>query len=157
MKYLVSLLIVITFLSSCSNTENQSAIDISLIEPSTDWSDRIMPHFLDMDMEQFSYNKKIYNKIDSLLLFSLIAQNKDEPTQIEEDVFIQIIEVIENMMENMNDLSHDSHAMLTEYCHPLRELADEINVVNNETLFLEKLRKFQVYLLNFRQLFPEEK
>ena len=154
MKRITSLLIGIILLSGCSNTSSTET-GISSIEPTEEWSERIMPHLIEMDKSQFRFTKETYQQINDLLSVTLKIEQDGEKNLSDPNNFNDLIDKTDQLMNEMGDLEHDSYSVLMEYSHPLRELVDEISTAQTVEALSEVNRKIQVYLLNFRQLFPE--
>ncbi len=155
MKHFALIFIFLLALTSCSNNSSSHSPKLSDIEPTEEFSERMMPHLIDMEREQFRFNLDTYNQIDSLLLATLQVENDNNMLALDPQLFDFFLVRIENLMNEMGDLEHDSHSVLMEYCHPLRELVEEANNSENREVLLTRTRDIQVYLLNFRQLFPE--
>jgi|GEM_PF-4726075 len=155
MKYFPTLILSLILLnSSCGGNNTQKQNGVSDIERTDEWSEKLMPHFLDMDRGQFSFTENTYNQIEELLELTLEVNKQEEAIKLSDELRDQFMEKIELLMNEMGELSHDSHSILMEYCHPLIELIDLCNNSRGEEELTSSLREIQVYLLNFEQLFP---
>jgi len=148
-------LVTLMLLVSCGQTNSSKENGISEIEGTEEYSEKIMPHFFDLDRSQFSYTENTYQEIDELLELTLQVKVENQKNLSEElrNLFIKKIEL---MINERGNLSHDSHSILMEYCHPLIELVELCFSSMGEKELVSRVRDLQVYLLNFEQLFPKK-
>ena len=148
-------LVTLMLLVSCGQTNSSKENGISEIEGTEEYSEKIMPHFFNLDRSQFSYSENTYQEIDELLELTLQVKVENQKNLSEElrNLFIMKIEL---MINERGNLSHDSHSILMEYCHPLIELVDLCFISIGEKELVSRVRDLQVYLLNFEQLFPKK-
>lgn len=150
---LISLFIIV--LASCSSKTSKT-LNLSDIEPTEEYSERMMPHLIDVDRTQFHFDDFTYNQIDSLLLVTLEIQKNEDVMVLDSEVFHSFVQRTEVLMNEMGELENDSHAILMEYSHPLRDLIEDLNASEGRDVLLKRVRDMQVYLLNFEQLFPRK-
>lgn len=141
---------------SCTDTKKSTNEVLQEIAQPKEMSERIMPHFMDMNEDMYQFDKDTYALIDTFLLYTVEANNDWEKLKSGSDLFFSFSRKIENIAEDMGNLSHDSHSILMEYSHPLRELLEETAASQDYAEFEIKITELQKYLLNFRQLFPEK-
>ena len=150
---------LIAVLSSCGSGEdsgsNSKSFDINTIEKGEELSKYIMPHFYDIELSNYSFPKSAYNIIDELLEITLQFKNSDMNTKVSEETrakYSMQIDVLANEIQNMDS---ESQSILHDYSNPLRELFNEIENSTSEDMYTTNIREAQIYLTNFRKLFPE--